>query len=894
MVKATLLGEVVARSAAPATTELALGRLAETRPELADRLEVEEDLAHAVIAVVSASRSLTQLLAVDPDALDVLADLDRRAELAAGDTAALVRWKRHEFLRIAARDLIGLDDLVLVGAALSELAQDVMRAAVEIAYPASADLAVIGMGKLGGRELNYASDIDVVFVGEDDPLPLLDVARRCFRVDTDLRPEGRSGRLTLPLASYEAYWDRWAKPWEFQALVKARPIAGPEGLGAEFAAEAAKRVWGRPFGADELRAVRAMKARAESDVARRGLSEREVKRGRGGIRDAEFAVQILQLVHGRRDPALRSPNTLKALDELASAGYVDPGDAQVLRAGYTYLRTVEHRLQLDDEQQVHAVPADPEARTRLARVMGYRDDPAGSALARFDADLRHHQASVRSVHEQLYFRPLLEAFAGPAGGTAGALSAETAEAMEARLSAFGFADADRTRRTLRDLTRGLTRSSRLMQQMLPLILDWLSKSPDPDLGLLALGTLVSRSDQVPGLVATFRESPEAARRLCLLLGTSRLFHRSVEQHPDSLATLGDDAALRPRSRQALGESAATALRWRQDADARREALRRFKRAEMLRIAAGDVVGVNQALEIARGLSDLAEAVLEAAVETIAPPVPMAVIAMGRLGGAELAYPSDLDVMLVYDGESTEDFMAAEASAEALMRFVNGAVPDGEIYRIDVGLRPEGRQGTLVRSLEGYRAYYRRWSRTWERQALQRARFVAGNPDVGRRFMDIVAEHLRPSATEEEVREIRRMKTRMERERIPPREDPQFHLKLGRGTISDVEWTVQLLQLLHGIRGAGTLPAMRALEGGGMLSHADAEALGASYEFCEHTRNAWFLVRGKRGDSLPTEPDQLARLARALDTTASELREDYRRVTRRARSVMERLFYGKEG
>jgi glutamate-ammonia-ligase adenylyltransferase len=638
-----------------------------------------------------------------------------------------------------------------------------------------------------------------------------------------------------------------------------------------------------------------MKARAEAAVARRGLAEREVKLGRGGIRDAEFAVQLLQLVHGRTDPGLRSPNTLEALAELAAAGYVDPGDAQVLESGYTFLRTVEHRLQLVDSRQVHAVPADADARARLARVMGYRDDAAHSALARFDEDLRRHRSAVRSVHELLYFRPLLEAFAGvgPGGGVGAAVPAD---AMEARLTAFGFADAEQTRRTLRELTQGLTRSSRLMQQMLPLILDWLSKSPDPDLGLLGLRTLAERTRQIPGLVATFRESPEAARRLCLLLGTSRIFHRSLEQHPDTLGALDQDEALHPRPLESLGTSAASALAWRGDAGAQQQALLRLKRSEELRIAAGDVLGVTGVDAAAAGLSDLAEAVLRAALDTVAPTVPMAVIAMGRLGGAELSYASDLDLMLVYEGESSADLVAAAGAGEALLRLVKGTTPAKGIYELDFGLRPEGRQGTLVRSLEGYRSYYHRWAQTWERQALLRARPVAGDPDLGRRFMEMIDGWVWRPTTADEIREIRRMKARVERERIPPREDPQFHLKLGRGSLSDVEWTVQLLQLRHQLPQPGrpgTMATLASLERVHAISHSDARALAESYRFCERTRNRWFLIKGARGDALPTEPEQLARLARSLDTSADELRERYRKVTRRARAVMERLFYGKE-
>ncbi|MGH2770665.1 MAG: bifunctional [glutamine synthetase] adenylyltransferase/[glutamine synthetase]-adenylyl-L-tyrosine phosphorylase, partial [Actinomycetota bacterium] len=568
------LTEVVERSAAPAAVEIALDRLAERHPDLPPRLEADEALARAVVSVISASRSLTRVLMVDPDAIEVLADLDRRSPVRAESPEGLARWKRIELLRIAARDLLGRDGLELVGAALAQMADDVLGGACALTGGSggavAGDLAVIGMGKLGGRELNYASDIDLIFAGEGDPRPVMDLARRCFRVDANLRPEGRSGPLIRSLASYRAYWDRWAQPWELQALLKARPVAGDPELGAAFIAAAASRLWGRPFGADELRAVRAMKARAESAMVRRGLAEREVKRGRGGIRDVEFAVQLLQLVHGRQDPALRSPNTLAALAELGAAGYVHPADAVSLKAAYDYLRTVEHRLQLAEGRQVHAVPADPEARGDLARVMGYRDDARTTALARFDADLRRHRASARSIHERLYFRPLLEAFAAHDG-------VMTAEATEARLSAFGFADVERTRQALGELTRGLTRSSRLMQQMLPLILGWLSESPDPDLGLLGLRALTTGSPAALRLVATFRESPETARRLCVLHGTSRLLRHSLEHHPEMAGVLSDDDALRPRSRETLAASAAAALQWRADPDDRREALTRLKR-----------------------------------------------------------------------------------------------------------------------------------------------------------------------------------------------------------------------------------------------------------------------------------------------------------------------------
>ena len=912
---------------------MAVQRLTEAHPGIAERLEEDSRLQAGFVTVTAASRSLTELLLAEPAALDVLADLHRRPELAPGGDVR--RWKRLELLRIAARDLLGLDELPEVGAALARLATEALGAAVDAAGPAAEGLAVIGMGKLGGAELNYSSDVDIVFVSsgsrsaDDDARAartVLDVARTCFRVDVDLRPEGRDGPLVRSLDSYEAYWDRWAQTWEFQALLKARPVAGDRALGARFASAAAGRLWGRPFTADDLRAVRAMKARAEAELARKGLTDREVKRGRGGIRDIEFSVQLLQLVHGRHDPALRSPNTLGALAEMGAGGYVDPGDARSLDYAYRLLRTVEHRLQLVAEQQVHTLPGRGDAMDRLARVMGYRDTAeagAGDLLAGY---LTRQQATVRAIHEHLFFRPLLDQLtlsssagtrvlrtapaehgagpaehgAGPAddgGGPSPAVLSD--EAVVARLAAFGFTDAERTRQALHELTRGLTRSSRLMQQMLPLLLGWLSESPDPDLGLLGLRILTTGEQQATELAVAFRESPEAARRLCILLGTGRIFADTFEHQPDMIPSLGHPEGLALRPPGALLAGTANALAWREHAEDRQLALLRYKRRELLRVAAADVLdlaaagGEDQVVVTAGQLTALAEACVSAALDALETPLPFAVIAMGRFGGAELSYASDLDLLFVYDGSTPADFAVAERLGENLVRFLAGASPPTRIYPVDLALRPEGKDGPLTRSLDGYRAYYGRWARTWERQAMVRARPVAGDADVARRFMDVVEPHVwRHGLPDDEVREIRRMKARIERERLPAGEDPQFHLKLGRGSLSDVEFCAQLLQLQHGVRAAGTMPALVALEAAGALSPEDRAVLAEAYRFCERTRNRLFLVRGAPGDALPSRPEQLTRLARSLGTGPHDLREQYRRATRRSRAVVERLFYGK--
>jgi [glutamine synthetase] adenylyltransferase / [glutamine synthetase]-adenylyl-L-tyrosine phosphorylase len=886
-VDAAELPELIERSADPLAVRAALDRVAGS---LSERLAADPTLAAAFVSVVAASRSAARLIHADPVAMAVLADLATAVPDGSDvDVDGLVRWKRLEQLRIMARDLLGLDDLETTTAALAELATAVLRAAVRIAGADGAHIAVIGMGKLGGRELNYASDVDVLFVEGDarQARSVLDVARRCFRVDANLRPEGRDGALTRSIESYTTYWDRWAQPWEFQALLKAVPVAGDPEVGRRWASAASSALWGRRFDADDLRSLRALKERAETDVVRRGLAEREVKRAPGGIRDIEFAVQVLQLVHGRTDPDLRSPTTLTALAEMRAAGYVAPDDADGLADAYRFLRRVEHALQIEDDQQTHTLPTDRDHRRRVARVLGYRGTPESGATDAFDRDLARKRNVVRRVHERLYFRPLLDAFAG-----AGRMSPDAAATA---LASFGFADADRTRAAVRELTRGLTRSSRMMQQLLPLVLDWLSTSPDPDLGLLGLRKLASGEQRTMELANAFRDSPEVARRLCQLLGTSGLLGDVLAANPDLIVRLADVDRLQTLDHRALVDSAERALDWRTDVDDRQQALRRWRGRHLVGVAARDVFGAADVVTVGADLGALAEASVAAAVASLEPKVPFAVVALGRFAGGELSYASDLDVLFVHDGSTPADHEEGLRVAAGLRRFLAGPTPAQRIYVVDSDLRPEGRQGALSRTIDGYAAYYDRWALTWERQAMARARPVAGDPDLGARFLELLDRAVwgHPFTVEDE-REVRRMKARIERERIPPGEDPEFHLKLGRGSLSDVEFTVQLLQMRTGTRAPSTIGALDRLSSAEVVSGEDGDILRAAYRFCERTRNRWWLVGSAPSavDALPQRPDDLSHLARSLDTNAPRLRDEYRRVTRRARRVVERLFYGK--
>ncbi len=909
------------RSADPITGRAALARLFDAHPTLVDELASDAPLLDALVAVAVASHSLLAVLERDERAVDMLrADVlhtdanvdglvaEARAAITVDDPgAALRRWKHRQLVRIAGRDLLGLADLRVVGAELAAVAQASLAAALAIAAP-TVPMAVIGMGKLGGTELNYASDVDVVFVHDGDTAEAERAARALlrvmteptadgivFRTDADLRPEGRAGALSRALDAYEAYWERWAQTWELQSLIKARPVAGDAALGAAFVAGAAPFVWPDVLDPAAVHEVRAMKARTEQLLASKGLQTRELKRGYGGIRDIEFAVQLLQLVHGRHDPSIRARGTLEALEELSAGGYVTIADARQLDEAYVWLRTVEHRLQLVDEQQTHTLPTDGAARTHLARVLGFRDKPGASAVDQLDAQHQRHQRIVRSIHEKLFFAPLLETLAG-----VGALSMDAAQE---RLTAFGFRDITQTRAALEELTAGLTRRSRVMQQLLPAMLGWLSAAPDPDLGLLALRRLTEGYNRSSTLARRFRDSPLAAERTCRILGSSRVLGTALYRQPEFVDALADDGNLEAEAtRDELTTEALDSLDWRENEADRRSGLRRFKRRHLLRIGARDLLGFAPVDAAGRELSRLADACVEAALSSLEPTLPFAVIGLGRLGGAELSYASDIDVIFVYDGSTASDFDVAERTATRLVGAIGDSTSEGRTFRVDTRLRPEGNQGSLARSLGGYRAYFEQWAQTWEFQALTKARVVAGDPDVGDRFVQLAREFVyREPFPEEWRRDIRRMKARIESERIPPGEDPQFHLKLGRGSLSDIEFTVQLEQLAHGgsnpdVRDPSTLRALDALVEIGAVSEDAAAPLRESFVLCERARNYRYLLTASPGDSLPVDGDEAEKLALMLGYThrpQQSLRDDYRRVTRRARAIVERLLYARE-
>jgi [glutamine synthetase] adenylyltransferase / [glutamine synthetase]-adenylyl-L-tyrosine phosphorylase len=890
--------------------------------DLLDTALTDSTLRDRLIGVLGASATLGDYLAATPGEWRAL------TEPATGlgdvtDVPALRGGYRRNLMRIAANDLTDGADIEATMTALSELADATLEAALAIATaerPAEARLcrlAVIAMGKCGGRELNYVSDVDVVFVAEPTATDPADgekalqaataVAARMIHicglvawpVDAALRPEGSRGPLVRTLASHLAYYRKWAKTWEFQALLKARPAAGDRQLGAEWLAALQPLIWHAAERPEAVAEVRAMRRRVIDAVPKNEL-DREIKRGPGGLRDIEFAVQLLQLVHGRIDETLHSPSTLEALQALTDGGYVGRVDGEALGRAYRFLRTVEHRLQLQRLRRTHTVPDNPEALRWLAHALGYRADARRDAVEAFSADWLRHAGEVRRLHAKLLYRPLLEAVARVPSDELRL----TTEAAGARLKTLGFADPTSALRHIQSLTGGVSRTAAIQRTLLPVLLSEFADAPEPDRGLLAYRQVSDKLGSTPWYLRLLRDEGPVALRLAKLLALSRYATDLLTRDPEALRLLADDSELVPRATEALCDGFTAAAARHTDPVKAISAVRALRRRELFRIACADLLGRLDTDAVGEALAQVTDATLTAAL-AVANQVklPLAIIGMGRLGGAEMNYPSDADVLFVYEPTPgmPDDAAsgAAHAVAEELRRLLSVPCPDPPLG-IDADLRPEGRQGPLVRSLDAYRRYYARWSKVWEAQALLRARYVAGDADMGTRFLELAdrVRYPRGGLTREQVTEIRRIKARVDNERMPRGADPAMHTKLGRGGLADVEWTVQLLQLRHGrkvpaLRTTRTLEALSAAADAGLIDRTDVAALTAAWRLATHVRNALTLVRGRPVDQLPRHGPELAGVVQVLGRPASldpqEFVDEYLRTARRARQVVERVF-----
>jgi [glutamine synthetase] adenylyltransferase / [glutamine synthetase]-adenylyl-L-tyrosine phosphorylase len=951
--------DLLAQSADPDQALAGLDRLCDRVPGLLSRLTAAPILAHQLIMVLGASNRLTHHLIAHPEHIELLeselvkvpaaslrqellqatgADAESPLPIATDATGDQLRIAyRGALLRIAARDLCApepIEAVVDIADELSDLADATLEAALSISRLKLGEnalktrLAVVGLGKCGAQELNYVSDVDVLFVAEPvldaDGTPLIsndqavqiatrmaaEMTRICsahtsagtiWEVDAALRPEGKAGQLVRTLSSHRIYYEKWAKTWEFQAMLKARPAAGDLELGQAFVDLVTPMVWRAAERENFVADTQAMRKRVVAHIPPRDQG-RELKLGEGGLRDVEFSVQLLQLVHGRVDERLRSQATLPALKSLIDNGYVGREDGKGFALAYRFLRTLEHRIQLYNLRRTHLLPNNDHDLRRLGRSFGYKD-PVEELLSTW----RHTAQRVRRLHERLFYSPLLDAVAKIPSKD---LRLTTDAALD-RLKALGYADPTAALRHIAALSQGVTRQAEIQRQLLPAMLGWFAGAPNPDHGLLAFRQVSEALGTTPWYLRALRDEGAMAERLARILASSRYAVELLKRAPQTVQMLADDQELRPRSLAELMAEMHAAAGRQSNSVAAVEAIRAIRRRELFRVAAGDLLGENDVLSVGQALTVLASATIDATLavarEAAGGDVPrIAVIAMGRWGGREMSYASDADAMFVMEdaADSNGDPTKVATGVINEMRTLLTRPSADPALSIDADLRPEGKGGALIRSLTAYRNYYSRWSSTWELQALVRADALAGDEELGKALMTEIDGHRWPEGglSASQLTEIRKLKARVEAERLPRGADPAKHTKLGPGGIADVEWTVQLLQLQHAhrlsaLRSTQTIVALRAACDAGVIDAMDAGHLEAAWTLASRIRNQIMLMRGRGSDSLPGDNRELASLAELLGYGAGEsshLLADYRRVTRRARKVVEQVFWGASG
>jgi glutamate-ammonia-ligase adenylyltransferase len=874
--------------------------------------------------------------------------------------SVLRRHRQREFVRIGGRDLLGLASIDETVREITALAEGTIEAAVAGVRARLAEewgdarvdgrpagFAVLGMGKLGGAELNYSSDVDLVYLYERDgessggrtlreffsrlaeevtrALGEVTAEGFCFRVDLRLRPGGGEGPVAVSLPAALAYYETWGQTWERAVWLKARPVAGTLALGDALVEELRPFVHRRYLDFATLEDLKDMKSRVDASLRGPDAAARDVKLGRGGIREIEFLVQAQQLVHGGKDPRLHVRGTLAALTALGAAGYVEPELAERLAGAYRFLRNVEHKLQMVHERRTQLLPRAAADIAALARRLGYAGASGGAA---FLADHAAHTTAVHAAFDALFHgaederrreeRPELRALVQE-------LDREERTFFE--LARLGFRDVEGAYRDLRLLRDGppyapaSPRRQRALERLAPALLAEVAASAAPDRALHHVATFITGIGARTSYLHLLLENPAVLRLLVRLFATSEFLSEFFLRHPELLDNLVRVDLVRVQRspvdmRAELGVRMAAAS----DLETALDTLRRFRHEEFLRIGVHDIEGTLGADEVEQQLSDLAETCLEAALglgrrETLArtavpaepPAEALVVLGMGKLGGAELNYASDLDLIFIYETDPPEWWEGRLAPHEFFTRVAQRAISalqtptrEGSVYRIDTRLRPSGNQGPLVSSLEAFAAYHATSARVWERQALIKARPLAG-PAALRAELEVVVDRFVYGRGLErtEVEEIAHMRDRIERERGGG-DDDEVRIKTGRGGLVDVEFLVQMLQLRHGhaepgLRVRSTRAAIAELARVGLLPADEAAALAAGWTFLRALENRIRLERNAPVEAFEADPDALLSLARRLGYAGGDaeavraLTADHGRHRAMIREVYDRRF-----
>jgi glutamate-ammonia-ligase adenylyltransferase len=885
---------------------------------------------------------------------------------------ALRQHKRREFLRIGGRDLlssVSVEDTLRELTALAEASLEVTyrfcRSQVEkdfgsLRLPNTEEknrFVILGMGKLGGEELNFSSDIDIIYLyeeneGESDGgckgkisprgffTSLAEKITRLmgeitnegfvFRTDLRLRPLGRKGPLVQSLGSALLYYESWGQCWERSALIKARPIAGDKDLGDQFLCDIEPFIYRRYLDFTTVDELRHMKMRIEHELLSPKSKERNVKLGFGGIREIEFFTQALQLVNGGYEPRIRESNTLQALDLLACYHYIPAKEKNALSKAYRFLRDVEHKIQMVHEAHAHAIPEGEEEEKALARRLGYSPNKGASERQLFWKAYHQETTSVRRAFDRLFYgaqKELSSDSLSDLGKIWNDLDEE--ELMVEELKRLGFPNPQRAYQNLLAVRDGefysppSPRRINVIRNLGPALMAEITRAGSPERALFNLAEFSHRIGARTGFLSLLAENPETMRLLVTLFANSQFLTEIFLKRPeliDSLILVDLTQIRKTRDeilRELVGACAET-----DDLEEKLNCLRRIKVEEFIRIGLHDLGEALQLEEVITQLSALAEACLEASLKISREEMEknfgqvqggsFAILGMGKLGGREIDYNSDLDLIFIYDASEEINSEGGKTGSlgtheyyvrmgQKLITFLSAPTEEGIAYKIDMRLRPSGRAGPLVSSLEAFRHYHETSSELWERQALTKARRVAGDRELGTRAERVAgAFAYGKGLTQDGIGEIDHLRIRMERE-LARESSSRFNLKKGKGGMADIEFITQMLQLSHGqrhpgIRLRGTLEALNALNKEKIIKHSDYQLLSEGFRFLRRLDHRLRLERDQSIDILDGEATELNRVAQALgykasgrSTAADQLLRDYELRRERIRACYKRFF-----
>lgn len=955
----------------------------------------KRDIISGLLILFGSSRFLSQFVVSSPDEnLSLISaqgflsqysrarletELGERLKDCRDDTAfyrELRRFRKLQMLRIGMRDLMKKAELQETVSELSLLAEVCLEAAYhrieqgmreKYGNPMiktddgkydKAGLCVIAMGKLGGMELNFSSDIDLMYVysanGETEGVAtphgvvnritnheyFVKLSEKLtsaigdktedgfvFRVDLRLRPEGQAGPLCQSLGGCEIYYESWGQTWERAALIKARPVAGDLEVGREFMDRIAPFVFRKYLDYGAIQEIKEMKQKINREVELKGRLQKDVKLGYGGIREIEFIVQALQLIYAGRDRSLREKNTLKALHMLSQKGLITYDEQEILSRAYIFLRTLEHRIQIQDDLQTQTIPSDQRELRILARRMGYLE--AGHEIEQMLDDYKAHTMKVRRIYDALF------AFTGePAGEAKG--DADYAALMEPEtseeeavdiLKRSGFRDPMRAYRNLLLMREGpafvhqTPRARRIFNRLFLHIFREITTSPDPDLALHLLESFIAARGSWDALPSILVSNPDIIRIPIAIFSNSEYFGRMLVRSPGLFEDLLDQA--RPfgiSSKRNLKEDLLFLLSQEESLSGKLDSLRRFKNREEIRIGMADILSLISLRQASASLSRLAEACLDVALGLAVLEVSggsnpsgmevagsgIAIMGMGKLGGREITYGSDLDISFVFSERADITaptgmtfFEYFNKVAERTVAYLTSITREGFAYRVDTRLRPGGSKGPLCQSIDAFRNYYSGAIQTWERQALINVRPVAGDRAVGTACVDMLKGIIYKDTDRHAIAaDIREMRRRMESE-IGKETADHYNIKQGIGGLVDIEFVVQFMQLVYGtddikLRVPGTYNALVAIKRRRLIPHEKHKLLIESYHFLRQLESRMRIVTNQATNELSKNPERLWTLARRMgymdnaETAGIKLLRDYERVRREVRRLFDEI------